>query len=404
MGGEQTQVEQAEAEQPKLDAWHGRTVLGLGGVSLLTDIHSESIAALLPQFMATELGMSMAFIGFVQGLAKATVAGIQLISGWLSDKLGVRKPFVFAGYAFSTVIKASLALATKPWHVLAIRVGDRAGKGIRTPPRDAMLADAVRETQWGKAYGLHRAMDSAGAIVGTALALALFNLTHSYRVTFAWVALGGVGAVFLLLFFVHEPPRPAAKAAKPVTLRGLPTRFWQFMIAYAIFSAGNVTYAFYLLRAQELGVPEALVPAVFLLHNTVYTFLGLPAGALSDHVGARLATLLTMGLHVLVCLGLAATGQAWVVVALTAVYGAVLAGEGSAVRALAAQLLPAHLRASGMAAYRAAGGLAMLPGSWLVGWLWDKVGAPAAWLVAAGLAAVGAALILATRPTSADGE
>lgn len=379
------------------DAWHGRTVVGLGWVSLLTDLHSETILALLPQFMSTTLGMSMATIGFIQGLAEATVAFVQLASGWLSDRLGVRKPLVFAGYTVSTLVKALLALAVLPWHVLAVRVGDRLGKGIRTPPRDAMLADAVEASAWGKAYGLHRAMDSAGAILGTLLALWLFSATGSYRTTFAWAALAGVGAMVVLIAAVREPPQPRAAAAKRVSLRGLPGRFWWFVAGYGVFSAGNVTYAFFLLRTRELGVAEVWVPAVYLLHNIVYTLAGLPAGMASDALGARRATFLTMTLHAAVCLGLALSGSAALAVALTAVYGVVLAGDGSAVRALVAELLPSELRASGMAAYRAVGGLAMLPGSWVVGWLWDSVGPDTAWLLAAALAALGAAMVASLR-------
>lgn len=387
------QAPQTDTKLPPTDTWHGRTVVGLGAVSFLTDIHSESIAALLPQFMATELGMGMAMIGFIQGLAKATVAGAQLLAGWLSDRLGVRKPFVLAGYALSTIVKTLLALALRPWHVLAVRVADRMGKGIRTPARDAMLADAVRSTQWGKAYGLHRAMDSFGAIVGTALAIVLFRATGSYRLTFAWVALGGFLAVVVLIALVHEPPVPTARAGKRLSLRELPGHFWWFAAAYGVWSLGNVTYAFLLLRCQQLGVAEAWVPAVFLLHNIVYTLAGLPAGALADRFGARRATVLTMAVHVATCLGLAATPVAWPAVALTAVYGAVLAGEGSAMRALAAELLPEHLRASGMAAYRALGGLANLPGSWVVGWLWDAYGGGPAWIAAAAMAAIGAVMV-----------
>lgn len=375
-------------------AWHGRTVVGLGWVSFFTDLHSEALQALLPQFMASVLGMSMASIGFIQGLAEATVAFVQLLSGWLSDRLGVRKPLVVAGYSLSTLVKSLLALAVLPWQVLAVRVGDRLGKGLRTPPRDAILADAVDAAQWGKAYGLHRAMDSAGAIGGTILAIALFGATHSYRITFALAAIAGVAAVLLLLLVVREPPVPRAAAGKPVSLKGLPRQFWWFVAAYSVFSVGNVTYAFFLLRAKELGVAEALVPAVYLLHNVVYTLAGLPAGALSDRIGARRATFLVMLLHALICLGLAWAVPPWLAVGLVAIYGVVLAGDGSAVRALVAELLPTGLRASGMAAYRALGGVMMLPGSWMVGWLWDERGAAPAWILSAALAALGAGMIL----------
>lgn len=391
------------ADQPR--PWFNRTVVGLGFVSLLTDIHSEAILALLPQFMRDVLGLSMAGVGLIEGLAEATVAGFNLISGWLSDRFAVRKPIIVAGYSISTALKVILVWATLPWHVLVVRMGDRVGKGVRTPPRDALLADAVDPPQWGRAYGFHRAMDTAGATVGTAFAWALFAATRSYSTVFALAAGFGVMAVVTLLAAVRDP-RPTGGSLperKPLSLRGFPRAFWVFVAAWTLFSAGRVTYAFFLLRVRELGIPDAVLPGVYLLHNIVYTATAVPAGMVSDRLGARWATLLTFLLMAGVAAGLAFAGAAWLGIALTALYGVVLASEFASVRAWAAQLAPAHLRASGIAAYRSFGLVAELPGGLLVGLLWDRVGAMEGWLLAAALTALSALLVLLVPAHAAEG-
>jgi MFS family permease len=190
--------EPTPSDEPR--PWFNRTTLGLGFVSLLTDIHSEAILALLPQFMQDVLGLHMAGIGLLEGLAEATVAGFNLVSGWLSDKFSVRKPIIVAGYSISTVLKVVLIWATLPWQVLLVRMGDRVGKGVRTPPRDALLADAVDPAQWGRAYGFHRTMDSAGAIAGTALGWGVFAATHKYSTVFALARVARLGVALMALY------------------------------------------------------------------------------------------------------------------------------------------------------------------------------------------------------------
>jgi MFS family permease len=382
-------------DQPR--PWYNRTVFGLGIVSLLTDVHSEAILALLPQFMRDVLGLQMAGIGFIEGMAEATVAGFNLVSGWLSDKFAVRKPIMIAGYSISTAVKVLLVWATLPWQVLVVRMGDRVGKGVRTPPRDALLADAVNPAQWGRAYGFHRAMDSAGAVAGTGLGWGVFALTQSYSKAFAIAAAFGVLAVVSLVTMVREPERRERPTTSrpPISFRGLPTAFWLFVAAWVVFSAGRVTYAFFLLRVKDLGVPDAMLPGVYLLHNVVYTLMAVPAGVVSDRITAKWATLLTFVLMAALALGLALAGTAWLGIALTAGYGIVLASQGASVRAWAVKLVPAHMRASGIAVYSALGLIAQLPGGLVVGLMWDHSGAASGWFLAALLAALGALMVLA---------
>ncbi|MCX7599148.1 MAG: MFS transporter, partial [Armatimonadetes bacterium] len=321
-------------------SWHGRTVVGLGLVSFFNDTHSDAVFALLPQFMRDVLGLSMQAVGLVDGLAQATTAVFHMVSGWVSDRLGTRKPVVMAGYSLSAMAKVLLIWATRPWHVLAVRVSDRIGKGLRTPARDALLADAVQRQQWGRAYGFHRTMDSAGAIAGSALAWGVFAATSSYTKSFAIAGICGGLAVLLLALLVHEGQQATCERGDAISFKGFTTAFWMFAASYVLFSLGRVTYSFFLLRIKDLGAPAALVPGAYLLHNICYTAAGLPMGVLSDRITARWATLVTYLLMAATAAGMAVAGAEWLGFALTALYGVVLAGEGAAVRALAAELVP----------------------------------------------------------------
>jgi len=375
------------------DSWHGRTVVGLGLVSFFNDTQSDAVFALLPQFMRDVLGLSMQAVGLVDGLAQATVAAFNLVSGWLSDQLGTRKPVVLAGYSLSAAVKLLLIWATRPWHVLGVRVADRVGKGLRTPARDALLADAVQPAQWGRAYGFHRTMDTAGAIAGSALAWGVFAATSSYAKSFAIAGICGVLAVLLLALLVREGKGTGQQQRNGISFKGFSPAFWVFTVSYVLFSLGKVTYSFFLLRVKDLGAPAALVPGAYLLHNICYTAAGLPMGVVSDKLTARWATLATYLLMAATAAGMALAGQAWMGFALTGLYGVVLAGEGAAVRALAAELVPEAQRASGLATYSALGLLAQLPAGVAMGLLWDRYGAQLAWAAAGAVALAGCAFI-----------
>lgn len=393
-------MSEQQPEDKRDRSWHGRTVVGLGLVSFFNDAHSDAVFALLPQFMRDVLGLSMQAVGLVDGLAQATTAAFHLISGWVSDRLGSRKPVVMAGYSLSAAAKVLLIWATRPWHVLGVRVSDRVGKGLRTPARDALLADAVERVQWGRAYGFHRTMDSAGAIAGSALAWGVFAATGNYVKSFAIAGACGVVAVLLLALLVRERRDGTARRLDGVSFRGFTPAFWLFTASYIFFSLGKVTYSFFLLRIKDLGAPAALVPGAYLLHNICYTAAGLPMGMISDRLTAPKATLLTYLLMAATAAGMAFARAEWLGFALTALYGVVLAGEGAAVRALAAELVPQDRRASGFAVYAALGLLAQLPAGVIMGALWDRYGAQVAWLAAAAVALLACTLIPALRRRS----
>lgn len=391
------------AQQPQMArTWRTRNVVALGIVSFFTDIHSETILALLPQFMANSLGLSKESIGLIEGLADATASGLKILSGWWSDRIGRRKPVVLAGYALSTVMKPILAVAQVAWHVLAVRIGDRIGKGVRTSARDALVAESVVPEQRGRAFGFHRGMDTAGAVVGTALAMVLLHaLGGDYRRVFLLATIPGAAAVLVLALGVQERRRTPVVNHNGKPKRELPGSFGRFLLAHSVYSAGNFSYAFFLLRAQDVGWRAQLVPALYLLHNVVYAVAAFPAGAVLDRIGVRPAQVGTYLLHFFTCLGFGLLGTPMLMPLWFAIYGVHMAATGACSRTTAAGLMRPDHRGLGMGAFHACEGAGLLVASGVSGWLWERTGSGATpFYYGAGLALAAAVLALwALRPT-----
>lgn len=386
---------------PKAGRWCSRNVLALGLVSFLTDIHSETILALLPQFMADTLGLSKGTIGLVEGLAEATASLLKIVSGWFSDRIGRRKPLVLCGYVISTITKPFLSLAGVWWHVLWVRIADRVGKGVRTSARDALLAESVCLEDRGRAYGFHRAMDTAGAVVGTTLAIVLLRaLSGNYRQVFLVATIAGLAAVVTIIAGVREAPVATGTGRQSGTKPETPGSLLGFLVAHTIYSAGNFSYAFYLLRAQDVGVAPALVPALYLWHNIVYAATSYPAGALLDRFGVRRMQVVSYLAQAVACGCFAlSAGAAWMPLWF-AVYGAQMGATGSCSRATASGLIQAARRGVGMGVFNACEGLGLLAASVVGGALWDRLGSGAApFYYGAATAVVAAAVAaLALRP------
>src|SRR5687768_13309660 len=240
-------------------------VLWLSVVSLLTDLSSEMIYPLLPFFLTT-LGAGAAFLGVIEGVAETTASMLKLVSGWFSDRIGKRKPLVVAGYSIASIARPLVGLATAPWHVLVVRFTDRIGKGIRTAPRDALLADSVDASVRGAAYGFHRAADHSGAVLGPLVAAGILYLgLGGYRTVFLLAAIPAALSVIVLLTRVREvSATPAAlPKARFEGFRGLPRTLRWFLVVVTVFTLGNATDAFLLLRAQQLGVDLAMIPLLW---------------------------------------------------------------------------------------------------------------------------------------------
>jgi len=367
----------------------------LASSSFLNDASSEMVYPLLPVFLTGVLGAGAGFLGIVEGVADSSASFMKLAGGWISDRLRRRKALVGWGYGTASLARPLLALAMAPWHVLGIRFVDRIGKGVRTAPRDALLADSVTSDRRGTAFGLHRAADHAGAVVGPLLATGiLFFFPEHLRLVFAVAAVPGLAAVATVLVGVREVAPPAsARAEASVTLRDLGPVFPRYLSVLLLFTLGNASDAFLLLRAGDLGVAMTLVPLVWGVLHVSKMAWSVPGGMLADRFPPRDVILSGWVVYALVYAGFAAATSTWHVWALFVAYGLFYGLTESPEKALVAALAPGEMRARAFGAYHFAIGVGALPASLLFGFLWQVFGAPVAFLTSGGLALLAALLL-----------
>ena len=380
-----------------------RNVLALGLVSLLTDVSSEMIYPLLPLFLTSVLGAGQMFVGLVEGLAESAASLTKLYSGWLADRLGKRKSLVVTGYTFSTITRPLVAFALAPWHVLAIRFADRLGKGLRTSPRDAMIAASTDRALMGRAYGFHRSMDHLGAVAGPALAFGLLAmLGERLRMIFLLAAIPGLLSVIILILWVSEirvgPAASSRGQRRPIHLDG---QLRRFLLVVTLFTLGNSSDAFLLLRAQDVGIAVTHLPLIWMFFHLVKAGTGMPGGILSDVRGRRGAIIAGWLVYALAYLGFGAASHPWHIWVLFAFYGLYFGLTEGVERALIADLVPAERQASAFGVYHFCIGIAALPSSLLMGFLYQRFGAGPAFTVGASLAGLAALLLLILlRPSS----
>ncbi|NJD68592.1 MAG: MFS transporter [candidate division NC10 bacterium] len=373
-----------------------RNVVALGLVSLLTDVSSEMIYPLLPLFLTSVLGAGQTFVGLVEGIAESAASLTKLGSGWLSDRLGRRKGLVVVGYALSSVARPLVALALAPWHVLMVRFTDRLGKGLRTPPRDALIAASTDVAIRGRAYGFHRSMDHLGAVGGPALAYGLLLLLDDrLRILFLLAAIPGILSVLILMLRVSEAQAASATAPKAMPRTGRPDgQLTRFLLVVTLFTLGNSSDAFLLLRAQEVGVAAIHLPLLWMFFSLVKAATGLPGGILSDLRGPRGAIIAGWLGYALAYLGFGVADQPWQIWVLLGFYGLYFGLTEGGERALIADLVPPERRASAFGLFHACIGIAALPSSLLMGYLYQTFGAGPAFTVGAALAGLSAPLLL----------
>jgi MFS family permease len=382
----------------------GRNVLALSAVSFLTDVSSEMIYPLLPAFLTVVLGANASFIGAIEGAAETTAALLKLASGWWSDRVRRRKPLVVVGYGIATVMRPLVAIAGSAMQVLTIRVADRVGKGIRNAPRDALIAESVDPSIRGRAFGFHRAADHAGGVLGPLIAFAVLTWQLAPLRTVFWLAaIPGALSFVVLCVFVREIPRTTEAPATSIDLtRPMGRDFWRVLGALFLFTLGNSTDAFLLLRAHQLGVPVALAPILWAALHVVKSASSTPGGSLSDRIGRRPTLVMGWGLYAAVYLGFARATSAWQAWALFGVYGIYFGLTEGAERALIADLVGVERRGTAFGWYNLAIGLGALPASIMFGYVWDHAGAPVAFVMGAtlALAAAGALMLSGTKRNS----
>lgn len=392
-----------------------RNVTAIGLVSLLNDASSEIIYPLLPVFLTVGLGASAKAFGLIEGSAESMSSLLKLFSGYLSDRAGKRKWLVVGGYALASLVRPFLGFASNWQQVLAIRLTDRVGKGVRTAPRDAMIADAVPPEQRGIAFGFHRAMDHAGAVIGPLVAslLVWVLVVNSDKPTagefvtiFLVASVPAIMAVLVAIFFMRESevaksPGPQKAelsdgAAKPpkLSLRGFDGNFKKFLLILALFTLSNSSDGFLLLRAQETGVSIALIPLLWAAHHATKVLSSLFGGDLSDRLGRKRLIVSGWVLYAAVYAGFAFVTQEVSVWILFLIYGIYFGLVEGAEKALVADLVRPEQRGTAYGLYNLAFGITVFPASLLMGMIWDWKGPATAFLISAAMGATAAALLL----------
>jgi len=370
----------------------GFNIIVLGIASFLTDVSSEMIFPLFPLFTVEVLGAGAAALGLMEGVAESAASLLKVISGWWSDKLRRRKPFVVSGYGLSTVVKPMLALSTSWSHALGVRFADRVGKGLRTAPRDAIIADSSAPSVRGKAFGLHRTLDTLGAVLGPAIAFLLLPLL-GYRKVFLVATIPAAIAVVVLILFVREVF--AGRKGAKISLRvGLSPEFRLYLAIVALFTLGNFSWAFLILRAKDIGVAPGYTILLYMFHNLIYALASLPAGMLSDRVGRRPVIALGYSIFGITCVGFALASSPWHAIFLFATYGLFRGITEGVQKAYVSDLVVPELRGTAMGTFDTVSGIAAFPASFIVGILWQSIGVQAAFAYGATLSFAATVLLL----------
>ncbi len=362
--------------------WRGipRNVWAMGLSSFLTDISSEMVLNVLPLFLANVLGVKTNVIGLIEGIAEATSSLLKVFSGWLSDRLRQRKWLAVAGYGLSALAKPFFYWANSGLVVGLVRWADRIGKGIRTAPRDALIADSISERHRGLAFGFHRAADTAGAVIGILVALAIVwtsqrassGLTESAFRTIVLISLiPAFAGVLALAVGAQDVPVTGQRAAPRLALRSLGKPFMVFMLIVGLFDLGNSSDAFLVLRAQERGISVVGILAMLAVFNLIYSLISTPAGALSDRIGRRKLVVGGWLVYAAIYLGFALAQKAWHVWALYSMYGLYYGMAYGTAKAMIADIVPAPLLGTAYGTYNAILGILDLPASIIAGLLWD---------------------------------
>jgi MFS family permease len=355
-----------------------RNVAALGLVSFFTDFSTEMVLGVLPLFITSSLGASRAILGTIEGSSELTSYAFRIVSGSLSDKIGRRKVFIIAGYSLSTVTKPFFAASSSWIDAFVVRFGDRIGKGLRTAPRDALIADSVQESRSGRAFGLHRAIDQIGAIIGPVATFALLQFLD-IRAIFLISLIPGTIAVLILVFFVKEVALKRATSAKTTMLSniGHVTRenrpFVLLLIITGIFGVGAFNFSFILLRASDLGIADSLIPLVYTVINIAHTAISIPSGFLADKVGKEKVLIIGYSVFAIsTALMLLISANAFYIYLLAAIFGLYMGISETIQRAVVPRYVISQLRGTAYGLYNVVLGITFFAANVVFGFLWDN--------------------------------
>jgi MFS family permease len=384
----------------------GRSAIVIGLVSLFADISTEVMYPLLPTFITQVLGAPVAALGIIEGMAQGVSSILTGISGWISDRIGKRKPVAFAGYALTAISKPLIGAAGS-WHVvLGARLADRFGKGIRVAPRDALLSESIPADQRGRAFGFERAMDNAGAVLGPLLALALVNWAALGIRTIFYLSVIPAAIAAALILALKEPPRAAEgpPASLRLTLAGTTDLFKRLLLITAVFGLANSANAFLILRAGQVGLATGWTILAYALYNAVASIASMPAGSASDKFGRRNLLIFGYAIYAVAYLGFAVATKSWLMWPLFVAYGLFPAFTDGVGKALAVDTAGKAGNATAIGIYSTVVGVTQIAASYIGGVLWDRIGAPATFYFGAALASVAVVLLFVLLPAQLEGR
>ncbi len=381
-------------KKSRLVSFLTRNVLVLGMVSLFTDLSTEMSYAIIPIFLKDVLKAQPIFIGLVEAIAESTASILKTFSGYISDRLRKRKLFIFIGYTLSAIVKPLLALATQGWHILIVRFIDRFGKGIRTAPRDALIAESTRETFYGRTYGFHRAMDTMGAILGPLFAFLILSLSNqNYRLLFALAFIPGFIAVLFIIFGVKDII-PQTKKMFKFSFKDINPKLKTFFLIIVLFTLGNSSDAFLILRAKELGLAVPLIPILWLVFNISYFLWSYPAGVISDRIGRKKTIVFGFLIYAITYSTLALNNKVIFLWPIFVIYGLYYGFTEGNLRAFVADLTNPEHRGTIFGIYHTVAGITLLPANLIMGYVWQKYGFDIALFIGACLSFISALLLI----------
>ncbi|HOA13701.1 MAG TPA: MFS transporter [Myxococcota bacterium] len=350
-----------------------RNIFFVGLVSLLTDTSTKMVYSIMPMFLMS-IGASKTTLSVIEGIAESTAALVKTAAGFFSDRIGRNKPFMVVGYAITAIVTPIYAAVTSPVQVLALRFVERFGKGVRTAPRDSLVAGSATSGNLGRSFGLHKAMDNSGAIIGPLIAFGLIAaLGENYRMIFILSAIPAVLGVLTIIGLIRDAKKPAESLYRKFRFRDFPKKFYLLLAIIFLFTLGNSTDALLIVKANEVGIKIAYIPLVYLIFNAVSVLLAIPIGSISDKVGRERILVFGYLVYAVVYLGFGYTTDVRVIVGLFATYGLYSACTDGIQKAFVSEMLDKNKQGTGLGIYNALLGITLLPASIIAGVLYDKV-------------------------------
>ena len=350
-----------------------RNIFFTGITSFFTDTTTKMIYSIMPLFLLS-LGASKTEISLIEGIAESTASLLKAVSGWWGDKTGKNKPFMIVGYAFTAVLSPLFAFVYSPLQVLIIRFTERVGKGIRTAPRDSLVAASSEKGKRGRGFGFHKAMDNCGAIAGPLIAFAILAISPSdYRKVFLFAAIPGVLGIATLIFFVKEVKKNKDSLPNKISFKDFPKKYYFFLFIIFLFTLGNSTDALLLIKASDVGIGNEFIPIMYLIFNSVSVVFSIPAGVLSDKIGREKLILFGYMLYSLIYFAFGKAGTGAAVIILFAIYGLYSAATDGVQKALVLDIIQDNKRGTALGIYNCIIGVTLLPASVIAGALYEKI-------------------------------